>query len=224
MRRKVGRAPTRKPVTICGLDEVGRGPLAGPLVAAAVVFPPGFSFAAAYPDMPFRDSKRMTRLQRERVFKLIHDTALVAEIRSITVDDINAHGIGWANRAIFERLIQAVEADLYIVDGNLKLNNLGDRAGRVRSLVRADETQEVVVAASILAKLKRDWMMEALHKSYPVYHWDRNKGYGTRQHIEALRQHGPCRLHRRRFVETALAVQLPLWPPAAEPDEHLMEG
>jgi ribonuclease HII len=113
---------------------------------------------------------------------------------------------------VFERLIAGLEADRYIVDGRLKLET-HEKAPRVQVKVRADQTVETVSAASIVAKLNRDWMMEALHRGFPVYRWDHNKGYGTREHIAALRKYGPCRLHRRQFVETALSMQIPLWPP-----------
>jgi ribonuclease HII len=200
-----------KPNIVCGLDEVGRGPLAGPLLAAAVVFAIDYSFTAAHPDIALRDSKLLSTRQREKAYKLIEAAAIDVQFEVIGVDEINAKGIGWANRAVFERLIARVEADSYIVDGNLKLNHLGDKRARVRAVVRADQTEQVVAAASILAKLKRDWMMGALHKSYPAYGWDRNKGYGTPAHIAALREHGPCRLHRAKFVETALTRQYKLW-------------
>ena len=110
---------------VCGLDEAGRGPLAGPLVAAAVVFGPGFVIADTFPGLKFGDSKKMSARQREAAVKFIHEFALVVAVEVIPVEDINTQGIGWANRAVFERLILAVEAQHYIVDGNLKLSNLG---------------------------------------------------------------------------------------------------
>ena len=190
---------------VCGLGEVGRGPLAGPLVAAAVIFPQDFRFAESVPDLHLRDSKKLTARAREELALFIEQYALAVKTNVVTVDEINAHGIGWANRTVFERLILDIEAYTYIVDGNLKFDGLGERAERVQSVVRADEVQEAVSAASIIAKIGRDMMMKALHNAFPMYGWDHNKGYGTQAHIAALQQYGPCRLHRTQFVRTALA-------------------
>ncbi len=201
-----------KPSVICGMDEVGRGPLAGPLVAAAVVFPPDFDFRLVYPDLKFGDSKKLSAHQRDAAAEAIRDIALVLTVESISVDEINAQGIGWANRTVFERLIMRIDADRYIVDGNLKLANLGRRARRVRSVVRADETEQAVSAASIIAKVTRDRIMCDLHGDFPVYGWDHNVGYCTKGHLDALRQYGPCIHHRRQFVTTALAKLSPLLP------------
>ena len=196
----------------CGLDEAGRGPFAGPLVAAAVVFPPGFRFSDVFPALKLRDSKTLSALQRENLIAYIYEYAERVAIESIPVEDINSLGLGWANRTVFERLIMAVDADRYIVDGNLKLQNLGRRRTRVRSVVRADQTEQAVSAASIVAKVTRDRLMDGLHAEFPVYGWDHNRGYGTPAHIAALREFGPCIHHRRKFVSTALgkfAAQLP---------------
>ncbi len=117
-------------------------------------------------------------------------------------------GIGWANRVAFERLILRMDADSYIVDGNLKLQDMGRKARHVRSQVRADETEQAVMAASIVAKVNRDQIMRDLHGEYSVYGWDHNKGYGTHEHIAAIRQHGTCVHHRHQFVTTALSHTL----------------
>jgi ribonuclease HII len=206
---------------LCGLDEAGRGPLAGPLVAAAVVFPSDFVFADVFPNVKFGDSKKMSAHQREAAISLIHEFALDVKIEIILVDDINIQGIGWANRAIFERLILDVEADQYIVDGNLKLANLGRRARRVRSVIRADQTEQAVSAASIIAKVTRDRMMAELHEDFPIYGWSHNAGYCTREHLNALRTYGSTIHHRRQFVTTALSRSNPTLPGFNEGhDEH----
>src|SRR5215831_9072913 len=121
--------------SLCGLDEAGRGPLAGPIVAAAVVFPPGFDFIARFPGVAFGDSKKLTPRQREAAYDLVMAHAVVCEVENIDVDDINAHDIGWANRTIFERLITRVTAERYIVDGNLKLAVPPEKRAAVRSMV-----------------------------------------------------------------------------------------
>jgi ribonuclease HII len=197
---------------LCGLDEAGRGPLAGPLVAAAVIFPNDFVFHDVFPRLKFGDSKKLSAHQREAVINFIHEFALEVCVEVVPVEDINHQGIGWANRAAFERLIIRIEADSYIVDGNLKLTNLGKKARRVQSVVRADESEQTVSAASIVAKVTRDRIMHELHDQYPVYAWDRNMGYCTAQHLTALREHGPTQHHRHQFVTTALSKSGPKLP------------
>lgn len=201
---------------ICGLDEVGRGPLAGPLVAAAVIFARNFDFTEEFPALKFTDSKKLTRRQREETFTAIRDSALLVEYEVITVKEINAQGIGWANRAVFERLIMRVEASYYIVDGRLKFSNLGRKAPLVESVIDADETEQTVSAASIVAKVQRDRIMRVLHRAFPFYGWDHNAGYGTAEHIAAIQEHGACVHHRRRFVETALNHKAVRWLPGFE--------
>lgn len=203
----MGRSRTDSPhlpMCICGLDEAGRGPFAGPLVAAAVIFPPGFTFNDVFPALKLRDFKTLSAHQRGNLIAYIYEYAEHVAAEIIPVEDINMLGLGWANRTVFERLIMAVEADRYIVDGNLKLQNLGRRRAKVRCVVRADQTEQAVSAASVVAKVVRDRLMDALHAEFPVYGWDHNKGYGTPEHIAALREHGPCIHHRRQFVSTAL--------------------
>lgn len=194
-----------EPLLICGLDEAGRGALAGPLVAAMVAFPPDFRLTEKFPALPFRDSKQMTAKQRAEAIRYIYEWAVLVETDVIHVPDINANGIGWANRSIFEALIwRPFEAAQYIVDGNLKLSNLGRKAPRVRCIIRADEQFEAVAAASIVAKVKRDQIMADLHAEYPHYGWDHNRGYGTAEHLAALRKYGVSPQHRQQFVATAL--------------------
>lgn len=187
---------------LCGLDEAGRGPLAGPLVAAAVILPPELDFVGRFPKVRFGDSKTLSMRQRGLAYDLIKANALALRVEIIPVADIDIYGIGWANRTIFERLIAQVEADRYVVDGNLKLRNTFGKD--VQSVVRADQTEQVVSAASIIAKVTRDRIMHELHAEYPLYHWNTNMGYGTTEHISAIRQHGASPYHRYQFVTTAL--------------------
>jgi ribonuclease HII len=201
--------PEIRQLQVCGLDEAGRGPLAGPLVAAAVILPPEFDFAARFPGIAFRDSKTMSLLQREKAYDLITANATTWKIARIDVDTINANGIGWANRTIFEQLISEIAADYsvdcYIVDGNLKLNAPVQAWGRVESRVRADASVQAVSAAAILAKVTRDRIMRELDAQHPDYGWARNRGYGTAGHIAAIRAHGRTAQHRTVFVDTALS-------------------
>jgi ribonuclease HII len=201
---------------VCGLDEAGRGPLAGPLVAAAVVLPPDFRVAEQFPALKFGDSKKLSIRQREAAVEVIREAAQVLTVEVIPVEAINEQGIGWANRAAFERLIMRVEADEYIVDGNLKLDNLGRKARLTRSVIRADQTEQAVSAASIVAKVTRDRIMHDLHLDYPNYGWDHNMGYCTQAHLAALREYGSCIHHRRQFVTTALSKSHPMLPGLGE--------
>ena len=118
-------------------------------------------------------------------------------IEIISARQINTKGMGWANKEIFRRLKNKIPADKYIADGNLKI------AG-VTSLVKADTKVPEVMAASIIAKVFRDRMMTVLHEQFPYYGWQSNKGYGTKFHIVAIREHGLTKYHRKKFVETAL--------------------
>lgn len=191
---------------ICGLDEVGRGALAGPLVAAAVALPPDFSTLLGPLVRFLRDSKTVPEARRIELSALIRARALAVEVAIIPVTLINQHGIGWANREAFRQLIGRVDADEYVVDGRVVPPSPRNRAGRVRCLVKADVSVPAVSAASIVAKTLRDEIMRSLHPRYPAFGWSRNVGYGTAAHIAALREHGPSAEHRTLFVRTALGL------------------
>ena len=185
---------------LCGMDEVGRGAYAGPLVAAAVVLPQRFR----HPWL--RDSKLLTAHQREVVGELIRRKALAWAIAEVTVEEINTRGLGWANIDIFRRLVAQVDADGYCCDGKLRI----DAVRPVHSLVAGDRKVPAVSAASIIAKVHRDAMMRRLHDDAPVYNWASNKGYGAPEHRAAIREHGPHQLHRRVFMASVLQMDLSL--------------
>jgi ribonuclease HII len=195
------QAPMRR----CGLDEVGRGALAGPLVAAAVILPDDIAERLGSLARFLRDSKTVPRARREDLATAIRAHALALEIATITVADINRWGIGWANREAFRRLIAALDADEYIVDGRVRPPAPPDRIARVRCLVKADALVPAVAAASLVAKVYRDMLMAALHGDYPTFGWDENAGYGTAAHLAALRITGACPEHRTQFVATSLS-------------------
>ncbi len=174
----------------CGIDEVGRGALAGPLVAAAVVLRDGFR------NPLLRDSKLLSPAQRERVEPAIREAAVVLEVVAVPPGLIDRHGVGWANRWAFEQLMELVSAPLFLLDGNLRLSS----AKPHRCLVGGDALVPAISAASIVAKVYRDRLMKALHPEYPAYGWERNKGYGSQEHREALLSLGPTPHHRRSFL------------------------
>lgn len=189
----------------CGLDEVGRGALAGPLVAAGVVLPDGFAERLGSLARFLRDSKTVPPARRVELAEYIRAQALSVEVVAIPVEAINRRGIGWANREAFHRLIAAIEADEYVVDGKVRPFAPPERRARVRCLVKADALVPAVSAASLVAKVYRDALMTALHDDFPAYRWCDNAGYGTAAHLAALRAHGSTPHHRTTFITTALS-------------------
>jgi ribonuclease HII len=181
---------------ICGLDEVGRGSLAGPLVAVATVLSTQCSV------LKINDSKKLNKRQREKVYRELMDSGVEYRVETITARQINSRGMGWANKEIFRRLIKNIEAEKYIVDGNLKLGILKNK--NVKCVIRADATRKCVMAASIIAKVTRDEHMRRLHEEHEVYGWDRNAGYGTKSHIEAIKKYGTAKYHRDVWVRTVM--------------------
>lgn len=188
----------------CGLDEVGRGALAGPLVAAAVILPDNFTERLGRLAPYLRDSKATPRRRREEVAAQVRAHAVALAIAVAPVEVINTRGIGWANRDVFRALITCIDADDYVVDGKIKPPAPTDRIARVRCLVKADARSPAVSAASIVAKVYRDHVMAELAVGYPQYGWEHNAGYGSPDHLDALRTHGPGPHHRSLFVGTAL--------------------
>ncbi len=176
---------------IAGLDEAGRGPLAGPVVAAAVLLPPDI-------DLPgVRDSKQLNARQRETLCATIFSTA-----RAIGIGSIEAAKIDRINilQATFQAMLLAVQGlplspDLLLIDGPYRLPLPIAQAG----IPGGDRKSVSIAAASIVAKVHRDRIMQAYHVLYPGYGFDRHKGYGTATHLEAIQRLGPCPLHRRSF-------------------------
>lgn len=188
---------------ICGLDEAGRGALAGPIFASAVILRCSADRLVSQAPAPIRDSKTLSPLQRSKLHQYLLSMPITVALSTVSADLINQMGISWANKTIFERLIDSLNAPQYIVDGNLKLNS--HKQSRVISRVRADDDVLPVTLAGIIAKVERDNYMALIHQQHPDYGWQQNKGYGTQAHIQALKQHGPCSYHRHIFVNTALS-------------------
>ena len=185
---------------LCGMDEVGRGAYAGPLVAAAVVLPPGFR----HPWL--RDSKKLTAPQREVVDAEVRRRAVALAVAEISVAEINARGLGWANVEVFRRLVSQVAADGYCCDGRLRI----DAVHPVHCLVGGDDLVPSVSAASIVAKVHRDALMRRLHLDAPHYQWASNKGYGAPVHRAAILSYGIHSEHRRVFIDNLLQLDLEL--------------
>ncbi len=185
---------------VAGVDEVGRGALAGPVVAAAVVFDEEQCLGGVH-GLPegIRDSKLIAEAERERLYDQITATALVWAVGiadHTEVDRVNVLRASLsAMCAAVERLV--IRPDAVLVDGRDTL----EIDARCRAIVRGDATCVSIAAASILAKVTRDRIMRELHRSLPQFGWDRNKGYGTREHREAIALHGPSEHHRRTFLK-----------------------
>lgn len=177
---------------VAGVDEVGRGPLAGPVVAAAVIFPQDISLTQ------ITDSKKLTPQKREEQFDLIFENALdvgIAEVDPGVIDKLNI--LNASLKAMQEAISRLKNRpDLVLVDGNQKIPNL--RIPQI-TIIKGDNLSLSVAAASIIAKVTRDRLMQAHHKKYPIFFFNQNKGYATKSHIRALREHGPCEIHRRSF-------------------------
>jgi ribonuclease HII len=174
---------------IAGVDEVGRGPLAGPVVAAAVVFPAGYS------NPRIKDSKQLSASVRENLVKEIHAAALSWAIVSVGHARIERINIREASRLAMRLAVERVEADLVLVDGNVPI----DIALPQRTVVQGDQKHVEISAASILAKVFRDDLMCRLDQKYPGYGFANHAGYGTVAHRTAIAQIGPSPVHRRSF-------------------------
>ena len=184
------RTPDTDP--LCGVDEAGRGPLAGPVCAAAVMLPPGLEIPG------LNDSKKLSENKREALYDTIIAQALSYGIAFATVEEIEEHNILGATFLAMNRAIAqlAPQPALALIDGN---RNTGI-AMPSRCIVKGDSRCADIAAASILAKVSRDRYMLNLAEKYPQYHFEQHKGYGTKLHYEALREYGPSPEHRPSFL------------------------
>ncbi|NUS39972.1 MAG: ribonuclease HII [Lysobacter sp.] len=191
---------------IAGIDEAGRGPLAGPVVVAAVVFPPGRT-----PVNGLADSKQLAPDRREELFPRITERALAWHVVSVQVDDIDRLNIFHATMLGMRLALEAVAhaADCARIDGNSLPKALCRPA---QAIVGGDASERTIMAASILAKVTRDRHMRELHRLWPQYGFDEHKGYSTPAHLAALREHGPCPQHRRSFAPVRIALGLDVEP------------
>ncbi|MFQ5450055.1 MAG: ribonuclease HII [Nitrospinaceae bacterium] len=176
---------------VSGVDEAGRGPLAGPVVAAAAVFPPKVQLDG------LDDSKKLSPAKRDQLFPLIQKTSLGYGIGVVHADVIDRINILQASRLAMKLAVEKLpfSPDLLLIDGIHKIDSSMDQW----TIIRGDSQSFSIAAASVLAKVTRDRIMEAYHRDYPRYEFHRHKGYGTRVHRERIQQYGPCPIHRRTF-------------------------
>lgn len=176
---------------IAGLDEAGRGPLAGPVVAAAVILPQGYLLSG------LRDSKKLSASKRESLIDDITRTALAVGIGIIDQNIIDKINILQATLRAMQKAVESlsIQPDLLLIDA-LKLPAVPITQ---QSIIRGDDISLSIAAASIVAKVTRDRLMMEYDRLYPLYNFKAHKGYGTREHLKALSIHGPCEIHRRSF-------------------------
>lgn len=187
-------------IMLCGVDEAGRGPLAGDVYAAAVILDP------AKPQIVgLNDSKKMTEKKRETLYPLVIESCLAYCVATATVEEIEAYNILGATMLAMQRAVSglAVTPGLVLVDGN----RLPDLSVPAEMVVKGDATSASIAAASILAKVSRDRALIELDKQYPQYGFAKHKGYGTKAHCDAILQYGPSPVHRPSFLRKLYAGQ-----------------
>ena len=178
---------------ICGVDEAGRGPLAGPVCAAAVILPKGLELPG------LNDSKKLTDRKRRELFPIIKEQAIAYGIGLASHEEIDQINILQATYLAMERAIAQLEgkADFALIDGN----RAKDFGLPVRTVIKGDSLSASIAAASVLAKVTRDDIMLEMAEKYPEYGFEVHKGYGTKAHYEALRAHGHSEIHRLTFLK-----------------------
>ena len=177
---------------VCGIDEAGRGPLCGPVVAAACILPTGLVIEG------LNDSKKLTAKKREQLYDIIREQALAYAIAEGSVEEINETNILEADLLAMRRALAAlpIPADVALIDGNISR----DFSIPAQAVVKGDALSMSIAAASILAKVYRDRLCLELDAQYPQYGIAKHKGYGTKDHMAALREHGPAPIYRTKFI------------------------
>ncbi len=181
---------------VCGVDEAGRGPLAGPVFAAAVILPQGLAIEG------IDDSKKLSEKKREALYDEIKSLAVAFNVAFATEKEIDEVNILNATFLAMKRAVDglSLRPDLVLVDGNrapaLELPT--------KTIVKGDSLSASIAAASILAKVERDRLIKKLSEKYPSYGLERHKGYGTKMHVEAIKRHGPAEVHRKSFLKKIL--------------------
>lgn len=182
---------------ICGVDEAGRGPLAGPVCAAAVILPPDTVIDGV------NDSKKLTEKKREALFDVIKETAVAYSIAFATVEEIEEMNILNATMLAMRRAVDGLNlaADYAMIDGN----RMPELSVDGECIVKGDAKSMSIACASILAKVTRDRLLYEYNKEFPEYLFGKHKGYGTKAHIEAILKYGPCKYHRQSFLKKIYA-------------------
>lgn len=182
---------------ICGVDEAGRGPLAGPVCAAAVILPAGAVIEG------LDDSKKLTEKKREKLYDIIKQTAVAYSVAYGTLEEIETVNILEATYLAMNRAIEGltVKPDFALIDGNRVPRGIKIPC---ETIVKGDSKSMSVAAASVLAKVTRDRLMLEYDKKYPEYNFKKHKGYGTKEHTELIKQYGPCEIHRLSFLKNIL--------------------
>lgn len=175
---------------VAGVDEVGRGPLAGPVIAAAVIIDPSIHID------DIKDSKKLSEKKRVSIAEQIrlHYKYAIGESSVAEIDELNILN---ATKLAMQRSVEAlkVRPDIVLADGNMKFDDL-----RYKSIIKGDNISRSIAAASIIAKVYRDNIMKELSSKYPEYRWEKNAGYGTPIHVAALKEYGPTPYHRSKFI------------------------
>lgn len=181
--------------TVCGIDEAGRGPLAGPVYAAAVILPTGLEIEG------LNDSKKLSEKKREILFDIICEKAIAYSVGIATEKEIDQINILNATFLAMKRAVEglAIKPDYALVDGN-RYPNI-DSAVKEEVVVKGDAKSMSIAAASILAKVSRDRFMLEMTEKYPEYCFEKHKGYGTKLHYEKFLEHGPSPIHRMTFLK-----------------------
>lgn len=204
---------------VCGIDEVGRGAWAGPVVAAAVVFPSSLQGLQGHPlqlrkGWPYgtpriRDSKQLSPSQREKLDPVIKKFCLAYSVTEVEVRIVNREGIAKACQRAYRKCLKLlkVPADFILMDA-FSIKNLAKKYQK--PIIKGDQKSISIAAASIIAKVYRDGLMRKLHLTDPLYGFDRHKGYGTELHAESIKIHGLSKHHRRAFIPTVLMAGLAL--------------
>lgn len=182
---------------ICGVDEAGRGPLAGPVCAAAVILPEGAVIEG------LDDSKKLTEKKRKGLYDIIKETAVAYSVAYGTLEEIETVNILEATYLTMNRAIEGlnVKPDFALIDGNRIPRGIKIPC---ETIVKGDSKSMSVAAASVLAKVTRDRLMLEYDKKYPEYNFKKHKGYGTKEHTELIKQYGPCEIHRLSFLKNIL--------------------
>lgn len=184
-----------------GCDEAGRGPLAGPVFAAAVILPKDFNHPL------LNDSKQMSKKHRDELRYIIENQAIAWAVEAVSPEEIDKLNILWASVTAMQRAVEklSVKPEMLLIDGN-RWRELKDY--KAETVVGGDAKYANIAAASVLAKTYRDEYMIKIAAEYPYYGWDKNMGYPTKEHIEAIRKHGFCPYHRRSFHPKELEPSL----------------